>query len=188
MRALLLLFLASPLSLGGHGDPQQPQGRATYTFGLSLATGPHSQLYSLFLVKEQGLQVLSTEALTREQFVLQAQGALPSKANPSGSNLFRQYGIAACLHPDSTRTVADCAIFDELWKLRFWEYPFVVKQGAHPGRGWSERREGPSGRQMLLLSDYGLQYLTGLIRGEDAFRLLRDIGDSSWVDNYRKGY
>jgi hypothetical protein len=188
MRALLVLLLFAPAPVVAQSLAQQPIEPATWTFGVSLATGPHSHLYSLFLVKEHGLQVLAAEPITREQFVLQAQGAVPSKANGTGENLFKRHGVDICVHPDSTKYLRDCWVFDELWKLRFWEYPFQPKQGAHPGRGWAEKREAPSARQMLLLSDYGILHLTGLARGENAFRLLRDVSDSSWVDNYRKGY
>jgi hypothetical protein len=187
MRTLLLLvLLATGVVCQGQelAAGQAPQ----WTFGVSLMTGQSSQLFSLFLVKERGLEVLSTEPITREQFVLQAEGAVPSKANPTGENLFRRYGVAPCLHPDSTRMLYDCWAFDELWKLRFWEYPFVQTKGQQPGKGWAEKREAPSPRQMLLLSDYGILFLNGMARGENAFRLLRDVGDSSWVDNYRKGY
>jgi len=186
-RILLPLLLLLPL-LGGAGLGTEPPGMATWTFGLSLATGPSSQLYSLYLVKEHNYDVVATEPITREQFMLQAQGAVTSKANPAGENLFRRYKVRECLHPeDSTKGVADCSVFDRLWKLRFKEYPFLLKNGGDPGKGWSEQREAPSRRQLLLLSDYGIMHLTGLARGEDAFRLLRDVGDSSWVDNYRKG-
>lgn len=188
MRVHVLLALLLPLVLFGQARVQEPLVPVTWSFGLSLGTGAHSQIYSLFLVKEKGMEILSTEPLSREQFVKQAQGRAPSKANPTGEDLFRTYGVEGCVHPDTSRFVYDCDLFDELWKLRFWEYPFQPKQGAHHGRGWSERREGPSPRQMLLLSDYGILYISGLARGENAFRLLRDISDSTWVDNYRKGY
>ena len=96
-----------------------------------------------------------------------------------------------CLHPDDvdgTRFLLDCEVLDQLWKLRFWEYPFHVKQGVHPGRGWAEQKESPSERQLLLLSDFGIRHLSGLAYGDQAFRLLHALCDSAWVDNYRKGY
>jgi hypothetical protein len=164
---------------------------ATYTFGLSLSPGPNSQLFSLFLVKEFEGQVIQSEGITREQFVLQAQGAIPSKANLDGVNLFHRHQVGLCLHPDDntgTRLLRDCEVFDQLWKLRFWEYPFVLKEGQHPGKGWAEKRESPSSRQLLLLTDYGILTLNGMAKGDDVFRLLHDVGDSAWVDNYRKGY
>lgn len=164
---------------------------ATFTFGLSLNTGPSGQLFTVFLVKEFEGKNIGLEPLTREQFVLQAQGAVPSKANPANINFFKQYDVTTCLHPedvDGTRFLRDCDVLDQLWKLRFWEYPFKLAEGQHPGKGWSEKPEAPSPRQLLLLTNYGMMYVNDMARGEHVFRLLHDVGDSEWVDNYRKGY
>jgi len=164
---------------------------ATYRFGLSLNTGYNGELFTLFQLKEFEGKTIGTEPMTRQQFVLQAQGAVPSKANPEAVNLFKQYEVRACVHPDDadgTRFLRDCDVLDQLWRLRFWEYPFLLAEGQHPGKGWSENRSAPSPRQLLLLTDYGMLYLNDMARGENVFRLLRDVGDSSWVDNYRKGY
>jgi len=183
--ALLFLLLAS-------GRAPEPAPLATYSFGMSLMTGMNSQLFTLFVVKEFEGKVIEAQPISRGQFVMEAQGAVPSKANPSGVNLFRKYKVEGCLLPpeldDGTRTVSDCGVFDDLWKLRFWEYPFKDASGAQHGLGWAESRTQPSPRQMLLLSDYGLHRMTDLICGEELFRLLRDIGDPAWVDNYQKGY
>lgn len=188
LASVLAALLWIPLSAGTGSD--RPM-LATYTFGLSLSTGQNNELFTLFLVKEFEGQVLSVEPISRGQFVLQAQGALPSKANPEGVNLFRKYNVGACLLPegmDTTITIPDCGVFDRLWKLRFQEWPFRQSEGEHPGKGWAEKRDAPSPRQLLLLTDYGILHLNGLAKGENTFRLLRDVGDSSWVDNYRKGY
>jgi hypothetical protein len=193
LRFVVLVLCAAQLvlpSLSG-GQAGTPSPFASYSFGVSLNTGMNSQLFTLFLVKEFEGRTIQTEPMTREQFVLQAQGAVPSKANPEGVNLFHRYGVRLCLHPEDTtgtRLLRDCEVFDQLWKLRFWEYPFRLAEGQHPGKGWAEKREAPSARQMLLLSDYGILQLSGMAKGVDAFRLLRDVGDSSWVDNYLKGY
>ena len=188
-RSLLFVIMALPCA-HGRGDAVPPF--ATYTFGLSLMTGMNSELFTLFLVKEFEGQVIGNEPLTRGQFVLQAQGAVPSKANPDGINLFKKYGVNACIPPeelaDGQVVVTDCGVFDKLWKLRFQEFPFRQSEGQHPGAGWSEEPNRPSERQQLLLSGYGMLYMHSMAKGEDAFRLLRDVADSSWVDNYRKGY
>ena len=126
--------------------------------------------------------MIQADPITREQFVLQAQGIVASPANPDKENLFRKYEVNMCLPegPDTTgRYVADCPVFDDLWKIRFWEYPFRLQEG---------QREAPSPRQLLLLTEYGILRLNDIARGENAFLLLRDVGDSTWVDNYRKGY
>ena len=84
--------------------------------------------------------------------------------------------------------VREYGVFHELWKLRFWEYPFKLGDGGRAGQGWAESRTQPSPRQMLLLANYGFYRMQDMICGEDLFRLLHDIGDPEWVDNYRKGY
>lgn len=184
------LFLGA-LFIAPIGQGLEPASLAVKMFGLSLNTGLNNQLFTLFTLKVYEGKVIQADPMTREQFVLQAQGAVPSEANPNGENLFEKYGVTACLEyrPDSTLIrLQDCWVFDELWKLRFWEYPFRLQEGQHPGKGWAEKREAPSARQLLLLTDYGILHLSDVARGENAFRLLRDVADSSWVDNYRKGY
>lgn len=161
---------------------------ATYTFGLSLMTGMNNDLFTLFEVKELEGQVLEARPITRGRFVQEAVGGIPSRANSTGINLFRKYGVHGCLLPpeldDGRRVVSDCGVLDELWKLRFWEHPF---QGG-TGQGWAESRTQPSPRQMLLLANYGFYRLHDMVCGEELFRLLHDISDPEWVDNYRKGY
>lgn len=193
MRSNLMrvLFVVIALCVAPIGHGLGPVPLAVRMFGISLSTGLNNQLYTLFIVKEFEGKVIQAEPITREQFVLQAQGVVPSPANPTNENLFRKYEVKIC-QPEGTDTVGryllDCPVFDELWKLRFWDYPFRLAEGQHPGKGWAEKREAPSPRQLLLLTDYGMLHLSDIARGENAFRLLRDVGDSAWVDNYRKGY
>lgn len=185
---IALLVMGIPLQ-GGSLESSPPV--ATYTFGLSLNTGFNNELFTVFVVKEFEGKTIGVEPMTREQFVLQAQGAVPSKANVEGVNLFKKYDVNACIFPDDaggTRYLRDCDVLDQLWKLRFWEYPFLLAEGQHPGKGWSENRAAPSPRQLLLLQGYGMMYLNDMARGEQVFHLLHDVCDSSWVDNYRKGY
>ena len=188
LRSVVFIFVLLVLP-NGHGE--RSPALANYTFGVSLTTGLNNQIFTLFTVKEFEGRVIQADPMTREQFVLQAQGVVPSKANPNKENLFRKYEVDLCL-PQSEDTVgkyvSDCPVFDNLWKLRFWDYPYRLVEGQHPGKGWAEKREAPSPRQMLLLTDYGILHLSDIARGESAFRLLHDVGDSSWVDNYRKGY
>ncbi|HQV52527.1 MAG: hypothetical protein KBF87_05905 [Flavobacteriales bacterium] len=188
----ILFVLATILTLcsmrSGAGETAPPL--ATYTFGLGLNTGMNNELFTLFIIKEFEGKVIETAPLTRALFVQQAQGIVPSQANSEQINLFRKYNVEFCYIPEDTAvTLLDCPVFDELWKLRFWEYPFRPMEGQHPGKGWAEKPDAPSGRQLLLLTDYGIMHSTGVAIGNDnVFRLLHDIGDPEWVDNYRKGY
>lgn len=188
-RAPLLALLLAALP-GTAGQALPPSAYATYTFGLSLATSLNSQLMSCFVVKVFEGEVIATEPVTRDQFLQQVRGLVPSKANTEGRDLFAVHGVQACqvrLEEDGSRTIPYCAVLDDLWKLRFWEYPLHVQDGQRVGKGWAEQPLNPSPRQMLLLSGYGLRHPTDLCHGEAMFRLLRDMGDPEWVDNYRKG-
>jgi hypothetical protein len=182
---LFLSALAAVLLLPGARPAERPA--PAWTFGLSLATGPGSEPYSLFLVHADGNQLLAAEPITRSRFVQEVQGAVKSKANPSGENLFRTHRVSACVHPyDSTFIVPDCSPFDELWKLRFWDYPFHVTDARRGMKGWSSKEFMPGQGQLAMLADHGIHTLTGLTWGEPMFRLLRNVTDSAWVDLYRR--
>ncbi|MBL8002153.1 MAG: hypothetical protein JNL05_09350 [Flavobacteriales bacterium] len=167
------------------------RAQAVHVFGMSLATGQNGQLFTLFVVKVHEGQVIESTPLSREQFIRQAQGRTFSKANPDAEDLFRKYGVAACTLPEDSAAMGyltDCPTLDNLWKLRFWEYPLAMVSGERMGKGWSEKPTVPGDRQMLLLNGYGIEHPTDLCIGEDFFRLLRDMGDPDWVSNYRQGY
>lgn len=190
-RGIAVLLAALPATICLKGGGTSPVV-ASHTFGMSLMTGMNSELFTLFVVKELEGRILEARPITRGQFVMQAQGAMPSAANPGGVNLFLKYDVRGCMLPssadDKPRIVSDCGVFDELWKLRFWKFPFRQGEGQQTGNGWAEMQTRPSERQQLLLCGYGLCNPTDLACGEDLFRLLRDIEDPEWVDNYRKGY
>lgn len=163
---------------------------ARWTFGLSLSPTSDGQLFSLFLVKVQDGTVRETRPLGREQFVKQAQGRMESMANKDKEDLFARFDIKACyLPPDSVAmgySVRDCSLLDDLWKLRYWEFPQHVA-GNKAVQGWAAKPMKPSDRQMGLLAAYGLELVNGLVVGDDLFRLLHDMSDPNWVNNYRQG-
>lgn len=182
MRLLLLLSL---LHLGLMVPAQSPP---TQEFALSLSPGTDGQLFCLFLVKMKDDQVVESRPITRESFIKQAQGRTFSPANPDAEDLFRKYGVDACtLPPDSAAMgfLTDCPTLDNLWKLRYWEFPLKTDDGQRALKGWSEKPLAPSPRQMEILKQYGLKFTNGLIVGPEMFRLLRDMGEKEWVNNYR---
>lgn len=160
-----------------------------WEFAISLGSQTTGQLFSLFVVKvtKEG-QVLESQPLDRPNFIRQVQGRAFSKANPEAENLFRKHGVVQCLNSkDSTGFVYDCLTLDELWKLRFWEYPLKLQDGQHEQVGWAANKLRPDDRQLLLLSGYGMRFMQDLCIGDNMFRLLRDMGDPDWVNNYRNG-
>ncbi len=182
-----LLLLMSLLSLAMLASAQSPPA---WQFALSLSTSTDGQLFCLFLVKVKGGQVLESRPLTRESFIRQAQGRTFSPANPDAENLFSKYDVKQCtLPPDSAAMgfLTDCSTLDDLWKLRYWEYPLKTSNGQQMAKGWSEKPLAPSARQMDLLHAYGMRFPSDLVIGAEMFRLLRDMGERDWVVKYRNG-
>ena len=188
---IILLFLFAFVCRGHAVDPTIPaKPFAVWKFALSLGSSTDGQLFSLFLVKVvDDTNVVESQPLTRANFIRQVQGRAFSQANPDGENLFRKYGVKQCLNTvDSAGFVTDCLVLDDLWKLRFWEFPLKVEQGQHAVTGWAANKLRPDDRQLLLLKGYGMRYMLDLAIGENMFRLLKDMGDEEWVANYRGGF
>lgn len=180
---LLLLIIASYIAVWA-----MPQSPPTQEFALSLSPSSDGQLFCLFLVKVKGEQVVESKPITRDSFIKQAQGRTFSPANPEAEDLFRKYDVQACtLPPDSAAMgfLTNCSTLDNLWKLRYWEYPVHGEDDRRARKGWSEKPLAPSPRQMDILAAYGLKFTNGLIVGQQLFKLLRDMGDKEWVNNYR---
>ncbi|HOP44888.1 MAG TPA: hypothetical protein PLA11_15305, partial [Flavobacteriales bacterium] len=95
MRAFLIaivLLLLPPIGAG----TRPPAPLANYLFGLSLATGHNGQLFSCFMVKVFEDKVIGSDPITREQFLMQARGLEPSKANADGTDLFARFDVRRC--------------------------------------------------------------------------------------------
>jgi hypothetical protein len=181
----ILLLGTVPKSIAG-----QPV-TTSWQFALSLGSTTEGQMFSLFVVKvnDQG-KVLETRPVSRDNFIRQIQGRTFSQANPDAEDLFRKYGVKQCTLPEDSAAMGfltDCSTLDDLWKLRFWEYPLKLQSGQNERVGWSAKKLTPDERQMMLLGGYGMTYLMDLVIGENMFRLLRDMGDPEWVQNYRSG-
>jgi len=186
----IILSLLGFLAQAKATDPLVPDRPfAVWKFALSLGSSTDGQLFSLFLVKVvDDTNVVESQPLSRLNFIRQVQGRTFSQANPEGENLFRIYGVKQCLNTvDSAGFVTDCRVLDDLWKLRFWEYPLQMAQGQEQLVGWAANKLRPDDRQLMLLSGYGMSYMLDLVIGENMFRLLRDMGDEEWVANYRSG-
>lgn len=185
--ATLLIF-----SAGLQSGPSNAQTIAppTWHFGIGLGTGMNSQLYTCFLVKVHEGKVIGKEAITSDQFILQAKGMVQSKANPVSEDLWKTHGIVLC---DTTQasTVQEqidaCNPMSLLWKLRFQEWPLHDGIGRPDASGWSEMPMRPSDRQLLLLSEFGIAHPSDVAYGGSAFALLRSLRDPGWVANYKGG-
>lgn len=159
---------------------------ATYHFAVNLQPSVNTQRISCAVVKVYEGKVIDRQYLSPDQFVLQAQGIMSSKANPEGRDLIAEYEIESCVSMlDSIEDVyvVQCNPIDNLWKLRYKSDPDM---GIGAGEaGWSNRELAPSDGQLQMLSQYGIRHVTHFAWGENAFQLLKDVANPAWVANYR---
>ena len=161
---------------------------ATYNFGFSMITSANTRLGTFYVVKSFEGQVVEHILITKDQFVLQAKGLSHSKANSEGLDLFEVNGLSACqavLDPYQRSYIIDCSVLDDIWRLRFDEYPQAAKVKPQDPKGWSTTPYVPSERQWKILEDYGFERMDLPFYGENAWHLLRDMTKPSWVDYYR---
>ncbi|QQR87357.1 MAG: hypothetical protein IPJ76_03795 [Flavobacteriales bacterium] len=189
MLSVRFATLCTALMVHAMGLAQTPAG-ATWHFGIGLGTGMNSQLYTCFLVKVHEEKVVDKEAITSDQFILQAKGMVQSKANPGNEDLWKKHGIVLCDTAQVTTVqeqIDACNPMSHLWKLRFQEWPLHDGIGRPDASGWSEMPMRPSDRQLLLLSEFGITHPSDICFGEPAFALLRSLRDPGWVANYKGG-
>ncbi|TND07146.1 MAG: hypothetical protein FD123_3291 [Bacteroidetes bacterium] len=164
--------------------------------GFSLMPGANSSLVTYKIVRVYNGPSVRYEQIniSRHDFLSIAMGLVESEANPKKENLFVKYEIKDCGYQLDTIIrgikydfTAYCPVIDDLWRLRWGEYPFQRKQGADdPGPGWAADKLGVSEGQFNMLKEYGMsQSYNDPIFGEAAFRLLRDMQSPSWQSRYR---
>lgn len=164
--------------------------------GFSLMPGSNSSLVTYKIVKVfDGPKVRYEQYnISRHDFLSIALGLVESEANPNRENLFTKHEIKDCwFQPDTIKygmkynLSMECPVIDDIWRLRWGEYPMQRKQGADdPGPGWAADKLGVSEGQFGILQGYGMvNSYNDPIFGDNAFRLLRDMQDPVWQAKYR---
>ncbi|MBK8807297.1 MAG: hypothetical protein IPO21_11895 [Bacteroidales bacterium] len=104
-----MLFAQKPVFIP-KSQNQEPYYKNKWYFGISLLTSYGGFVnYGFIKIHEDGLEEITS--LTEANWVRQATGQQPSKANPDQVNLFEKYQVK-------------WETFDLLWKLRYSEYPY----------------------------------------------------------------
>ncbi len=123
-----------------------------------------------------GNVIKEVQTISLSTFMNYASGNIKNDANPEKLNFFTEYGI------EDTTIVAD------IWKLRYKKYPY---KSATADAGWSNNDSIPSAPadgQLLILQTYGVKKISDFFYGEDAFRLLKDMQNATWVDTYKSAH
>ncbi len=169
--------------------------------------GANSTAVTFHIIKkwDDPKKPLEAVNISQAEFMRIAVGFQESNANPNKKNLFSEYGVNNCgyfndtiisriLYPGGMQ----CNPVNDLWRLRYAEWPYYIapprgKQQANtldpigPGPGWAQKPLRPSDGQLDILKAYGpiTDPMVDVIWGADAFRLLKDMQDITWVSNYR---
>lgn len=207
LRSFVFVFL---FAIAGFGFLKQ-SSRVELTYheylGFSLMPGANSTAVTFHIVKKWDDPKKPIEGIniSQSEFMRIACGFQESNANPNKKNLFAENGVNSCGYFNDTivnhiiyRGGMRCNPVDDLWRLRYAEWPFYIapargKQQANtldpqgPGPGWARKPLMPSEGQLQILQAYGPIFdpMVDVIWGPDAFRLLKDMQDITWVSDYR---
>lgn len=148
--------------------------------------GPHSTVITYAFVSTREGQIIGSQTVRKDRFMYTAMGHWPGIVNIKRQNLLLENDIDSCflLKDEYDKIVGyHCPVFDELWKVRFSEHPYL-----YDVYGWSHGKYKPSVAQIEYLHrEYGIEnILTDYIYGENLYKLLRNIQDKAWISTYSK--
>jgi hypothetical protein len=148
---------------------EEPYYKNKWYFGISLATTYSGFVrYGIIKVPETGPTEVTW--FTKEMFVRQLSGVFPSKANPDRINYME-------------KNLIKWDVFDQLWKVRYSEYPYQTQATFDPG--WAGKDACPSDAQWnFLKQNYGYGSLNDYIFGDNLWKFLKDVQDPAWAAQY----
>lgn len=174
---VILIIFASFISFSAQSqiivrktESNEPYYKNQWHFGFTLMTGMNNNLVRFGFVKihEDGRKEYTW--LSQKRFIMQAAGFESSKANKDTLNLFEKYEV-------------DPGLLDHLWKLRYQEYPFDVKENKETG--WAAKQFVPGDKQWAYLKqNFNFGSLTEFCYGENFWRLLKSIQDPDFINHY----
>lgn len=147
-------------------------------------------------------RIVKTEFFEEGTFIKFCKGLLWSKANPKKINYFDEYEIDCGIMLDDPIMKKGILSQDTMWEemaplcLPFYDI-WKIKYGVHPhyssgstaipdeDKGWAKTRYRPGYTQTLKLQEYGVNNVDDYFYGDGMFRLLKDIQDYEWIENYK---
>lgn len=176
----LLLVLISFLFLS-----VQFRSELRTVFGVRVAPQATGQMITLVAFFSDGTMQSHRKILSVKEFIHYASGDWPSKYNRNRIDLFKLNEVAGGVYIDSVtqEKVPFCFALDDLWKLRYSHSPYKGENEE----GWSQDKFLPSPQQQVYLyKNYGMEHInTKFFIDTNFWKLLRDVGDLEWIENYR---
>jgi hypothetical protein len=150
-----------------------PELKVTITgyFGISLLTQYDSFIRYAFIQIKMPSGEQKITYLSKEQFMAQITGKMTSKANPDKVNFLELYKI----DPES---------FENLWKLRYSQFPYDGPNANE--KGWAGLEFAPTPAQWAFLrKNYGYSSFEQLLYGEKMWELVKDSQAQAWQAQYK---
>lgn len=158
-----------------------------YVFGARISVGVNSSLVSFVAMKysDDGILRAKRYYTSKDEFIKVLSGYWPSPFNPDKIDYFKaNHVIGGVFVNDTIRVeIGYCPSMDSLWKIRFSDWPFHGKNEA----GWSLSKTRPSLKQEEYLAKrYNIKQLDfDYIVDTNFWKLLYDVNDSTWIENYK---
>ncbi len=150
-----------------------------YYLGFSLSSNAAGGLVTFALVKPLPNGKRKVRIITQDDFVYQAKGKTKSPGNPYKEDYFEKYQIK------------NLNVLNNLWKLRYKEFPYKQKDGTPIEKGWSQNDELPyipTAAQLEMLKKFGINRISDYFYGENAFKLLEAMQNPEWLKAYKEAY
>lgn len=185
MKKLIVLIITCLfLPLLFSNSVQQSAVRHNLTFGVKIGIMPTGKItqYAFFNYRNGRFSGLSTVDLDRLLKVGMGKWPIP------GTNKFYDYfdeqGVYDIgLSLNNGDSIDFTASFDSLWKIRYVMHPFDASKGT----GWSQGHIRPSLKQQeYIYNTYGVRgYDQEYFTDTSFFKLLRDVLNPEWINNYK---
>lgn len=167
----------------------------TYHLAFSLQPSVNTQNMTFAVVGENNGRIVNKRFISLESFVLIASGQQQSGANPNNENLFDKYDISEGRYKWKYDDIKDkydsveVLFLEDSWVLKYKRNP-QCPGGCIPSpgmktEGWAQYNFRPSWPQLQILQQYGVIYIDDFFYGENMFKLLHDMEDPQWIQNYQ---
>lgn len=154
-------------------------------FGVRVAFQANSAYTTYVCFLDNGRVLTHKRVVSQDEFVKIVSGYWPSIYNPKRINYFQERTLACGVAVDSfsLKTSTYCPSFDSLWKIRFSTYPF--RTSAEPG--WSNKLHKPApAQEIFLYNNYNIKQIDAdFFLDTNFWKLLNDVVDTSWINNYK---